>query len=82
MSRGSTRLAIVEQALADTLERLDELPDGPRVRELKTKAQGYLRAARMWATTPPSEAQRTAMVDAVIEMNIAVMRLAEELGAL
>jgi hypothetical protein len=82
MSRGSTRLAIVEQALADTLERLDELPDDPRVRDLKAKAQHEQGVARKWATHPPSEAERTAMVDMVIELNIAVMRLAEELGAL
>jgi hypothetical protein len=81
-ARGSTRLAIVEQALADTLERLDELPDDPRVRALKVKASGYQRAAHAWATTPPSDEQRSAMVDSVLELNISVMRLAEDLGAL
>jgi hypothetical protein len=82
VARGSTRLAIIEQALVDTLERLDELPEDARVRALKVRAQGYQRAARLWATHPPSEEQRTAMVDSVLELNIAVMRLAEELGAL
>ena len=82
MARASTRLAIIEQALVDTLERLDELPDDPRVRALKVKAQTFQRAARAWATHPPSDEQRTAMVDSVLELNIAVMRLAEDLGAL
>jgi hypothetical protein len=82
VARESTRLAIVEQALEDTLERLEELPDDPRVRTLKVKAQGYQRAARAWGTHPPSDEQRTAMVDSVLELNIAVMRLAEDLGAL
>jgi hypothetical protein len=82
MARGSTRLAIVEQALVDTLERLDELPDDPRVRALKGRAQSDQRAARTWASHPPSAEQRSAMVDSVLELNISVMRLAEDLGAL
>jgi hypothetical protein len=82
MSRGSTRLAIVEQALADTVERLDEFPEDPRVQTLKSKAEGYQRIAQDWAEHPPSDEQRRAMVDAVLELNIAVMRLAEDLGAL
>ena len=44
----STRLAIVEQSLADTVERLRELTPGPRVRELRAKAEGYDRALRAW----------------------------------
>jgi hypothetical protein len=82
MSRGSTRLAIIEQALSDTLERLNELPEDARVRALKVKAQSFQRAARAWGIQPPSEEQRMAMVDSVLELNIAVMRLAEDLGSL
>ncbi len=73
--KGSTRLAIVEQALVDTLERLGELPAGPRVRELRTKAEGYERALRGWSTVPPTEEQRSALLKLVLELNLEVMAL-------
>lgn len=71
----STRLAIVEQSLADTLERLRELPAGPRVRELRAKAEGYERALRAWMVRPPSEEQRAALLKLVLELNVEVMTL-------
>jgi hypothetical protein len=71
----STRLAIVEQSLADTLERLRELPAGPRVRELRAKAEGYERALRAWMVRPPSEEQRAALLKLVLELNVEVMAL-------
>jgi hypothetical protein len=74
-SGGSTRLAIVEQSLNDTLERLNELPAGPRVRELRTKAEGFQRALRAWAMRPPTEEQRAALLRLVLELNLEVMAL-------
>ena len=71
----STRLAIVEQSLADTLERLRELPAGPRVRELRAKVEGYERALRAWMVRPPSEEQRAALLKLVLELNVEVMAL-------
>jgi len=71
----STRLAIVEQSLTDTLERLRELPAGPRVRELRAKAEGYERALRAWIVRPPSEEQRAALLKLVLELNVEVMAL-------
>jgi hypothetical protein len=72
---GSTRLAIVEQSLNDTLERLRELPAGPRVRELRAKVEGYQRALRAWTVRPPSEEQRAALLKLVLELNVEVMGL-------
>lgn len=72
---GSTRLAIVEQSLDDTLERLDELPPGPRVRELRTKAEGFQRALRTWSVSPPTEEQRAALLKLVLDLNVEVMGL-------
>lgn len=72
---GSTRLAIVEQSLTDTLERLNELPPGPRVRELRAKAEGFHRALRTWAVSPPTEEQRAALLKLVLELNLEVMAL-------
>jgi hypothetical protein len=71
----STRLAIVETSLADTLARLSELPDGPRVRELRRKAEGFRRVLRAWSTTPPSTGQRAALVKLVLELNVEAMAL-------
>jgi hypothetical protein len=82
MARESTRLAIIEQALADTLERLGELPSSAHVRALSAKALSYQRRVREWVVSPPSEQQRSLMVDLVLELNIAVMKAAEDAGAL
>jgi hypothetical protein len=73
--RESTRLAIVEQALVDTIERLQELPPSPRVRELRAKAEGYERALRAWVTRPPTEEQRAALLRLVLELNVEVIDL-------
>jgi hypothetical protein len=72
---GSTRLAIVDQALVDTLERLREIPPSPRVRELRSKAEGYERALRAWVTRPPTEEQRAALLKLVLELNLEVIAL-------
>lgn len=72
---GSTRLAIVDQALVDTIERLGELPPGPRVRELRAKAEGYERALRAWTTRPPTEGQRAMLLKLVLELNVEVIAL-------
>jgi hypothetical protein len=72
---GSTRLAIVERSLDDTLERLRELPAGPRTRELRAKVEGYQRALRAWTVRAPSEEQRAALLKLVLELNVEVMAL-------
>jgi hypothetical protein len=73
--RLSTRLAIVEQSLVDTLERLREEPAGPRVRELRAKAEVYERALRAWTTRPPTEEARAALLKLVLELNVEAMSL-------
>jgi hypothetical protein len=73
--RESTRLAIVGQAIADTLERLQELGPGPRARELRAKAEGYERAHRAWVSRPPTEEQRSALLRLVLELNVEVIDL-------
>jgi hypothetical protein len=75
---GSTRLAIVQQSLVDTLERLREMPIGPRVRELRTKAQGFERALRAWTTRPPTEEQRATLLKLVLELNVEVIALGRQ----
>ena len=77
----STRLAIVEQSISDILERLADLHPTEstllKLRELRTKAFAYERTTKGWITTPPSEAQRQAMLKLVLELNVAVMELSK-----
>lgn len=75
---GSTRLAIVERSLQDTLERLADLPAGPKVRELRAKAEGYQRALRAWSVMPPTEEQRSALLKLVLELNVEAMALGRD----
>jgi hypothetical protein len=72
---GSTRLNIVEKSLQDTMERLRELPPGPRVRELRARAEGFERALRAWSVRPPTEEQRATLLKLVLDLNVAVMAL-------
>jgi hypothetical protein len=74
----STRINIVEQSLADTLERLSELGASARVRELRMKAQGFDRAVKAWSLTPPTEQQRQAMMKLVLELNVEVIQVSKE----
>ena len=73
-------MAIVEHAVNDTLLRLRDLPPGPRVRELRAKAEGFERAVRAWAQMPPSEEQRAALLKLVLELNVEVMGLGKEMA--
>ncbi len=77
----STRISIVEQSLADILERLADLHPTDKtlmkLRELRTKAFAYERTTKAWTANPPSEAQRQAMLKLVIELNVEVMELSK-----
>jgi hypothetical protein len=75
---GSTRLNIVEQSLQDTMERLRELPAGPRVRELRAKAEGFERALRAWSVRPPTEEQRSTLLKLVLDLNVEAMALGRD----
>jgi hypothetical protein len=71
----STRLAIVEKSLTDTIERLRELAPSPRTRELRAKAEGFERALRAWTVRPPTEEQRATLLKLVLELNMEVMKV-------
>jgi hypothetical protein len=71
----STRFAIVEQSLADAIERLRDLVGSPRVRELRSRALAYERALQSWKTLPPTEEQRAALLKLVLELHVEVISL-------
>lgn len=75
---GSTRLSIVERSLQDTMERLQEMPAGARVRELRARAESYERALRAWSVRPPSADQRAVLLKLVLELNVEVIALGRE----
>lgn len=74
----STRFSIVEQGLADALERLNEMPASERVRELRTRAMTFERAYKTWNTQPPSEEQRAALTRSVLDLSVEVLALGRE----
>jgi len=76
----STRLNIVDQSLADTLERLREMPPSPRVRELRVKAEGFQRVVAAWSAKPPSEMQRNELLKLALELNVETMALGRQGG--
>jgi hypothetical protein len=76
----STRLNIVEKSLTDAIERLKEMPPGPRVRELRLKAEGYLRVVAAWSVKPPTQERRTELLKLALELNVEAMALGRERG--
>jgi hypothetical protein len=72
----STRLSIVRDALDEVVARLDDLPSSPATRGLRVRAFTYRSALDRWVVSPPSEAQREALLKVVLELNIQVMRVA------
>ncbi len=76
MAGASTRLAIIQHALDDAEARLAEVPTSAATRAIRVRLQGYRRALDRWQTTPPAETQREALLKAVLEMELEVMKLA------
>jgi hypothetical protein len=69
----STRIAIVQQALDDILERIEEMNASPGVVELREKARSYDLIVKGWDARPPTEQARAAMLKVVLELNVAVI---------
>jgi len=71
----SVRLSIVQQALADIIERLSELPLTQDVRELRIQAAAYTRLVRAWDAAPPTDETRSDMMKKLIDLNVKVIGL-------
>jgi hypothetical protein len=54
----------------------EEASSTVKLRELRTKALAYERTVKGWLAHPPSEAQRSAMLKLVLELNMQVMQFA------
>jgi hypothetical protein len=70
----STRLSILEHALADVVERLRELPPSRDAESLQQLARHYEGELSQWAESPPDEAKRSSLLKAVLDLNVEVIR--------
>ena len=70
----STRLSILEHALADVVERLGELPPTSDADALRKLAQQYTTEMAVWEHHPPEEAKRVALLKSVLDLNVQVIR--------
>jgi hypothetical protein len=76
----STRLVIVERSLEDAKQRLQELPPGPKARELRAKLESYERALRAWTASSASDEQRAILVKLALELNVEIIALGRRGG--
>lgn len=70
----STRLSILEHALADVVERLDELPRSKDAEALRTLARRYETELERWEREPPDEDTRRALLKDVLDLEVEVIR--------
>jgi hypothetical protein len=70
----STRLSIVEHALADVADRLQELPPTTDAERLRKLAARYQTEVEIWREHPPDEAQRSSLLRAVLDLDVELMR--------
>jgi hypothetical protein len=60
--------AIIEDSLAATLELLRDIPDSPKVRDLRARVETYRRTLGRWPAVKPSKDQRSALRELAIEL--------------
>lgn len=70
----STRLSILEHALADVVDRLAELPVTQDISKLRELARQYEVEVDLWREHPPDEGQRNALLKRVLDLNVEVIR--------
>ena len=70
----TTRFSIVEQSLADVLERLEELAPSAATDALRARAQAFEREVHSWSTTKPSVDARQELLTKVLDLNVEVIR--------
>jgi hypothetical protein len=70
----STRLSILEHALADVAERLEELPPSQDADALRALARQYETERALWEEHPPDEETRAAVLESVLELSVRVIK--------
>jgi hypothetical protein len=74
-------MSILEQALADVTERLRDRPPTRETAALTELARRYQAEYASWAASIPDEAERAALVKAVLDLNVLVIRGSARAGA-
>ena len=70
----TTRFSIVEQSLADVLERLEELPRNAATDALRARATAFEREVQTWNVAKPSVDARQELLTKVLDLNVEVIR--------
>jgi hypothetical protein len=73
----TSRLALLETTIREIIHQLLELPVTPHVRELRARTVTYGRVIGQWSMHTPTDAQREAMYECVMELQ-AKVRLARD----
>jgi hypothetical protein len=60
--------AVIEDSLAATLELLREVPDSPKVRDLRARVETDRRTLARWPAVKPSKDQRNALRELATEL--------------
>jgi hypothetical protein len=68
-TRTLSQEALLEDSLAATLDVLRDLPESPKVRDLRARVDTYRRAIERWVTVSPGQGQRDALRELVLELH-------------
>lgn len=70
----STRLSILEHALAEIVERLEGMPPTRDTEALRVLARQYESEVVSWQREAPDEATRSKLLKRVLDLNVLVIR--------
>jgi hypothetical protein len=69
----SIRFDIIRRSLEDITARLAEMAPSLKTRELNARAEQLMRRVKDWDYLEPSAEQRAIMMEAVLDLNLAVI---------
>lgn len=65
--------AILEEALEEIAERISRMPANARTRELRARLDPLRRAGQAWHLRQPTEDQRAALLESVMDLHARVL---------
>ena len=66
---------LAAEVLTAILQAIDAMPDSPQKRQLGAKAMSYQRTLAQWRAQKPTNAQRDALHDMVLELQAKLMEV-------
>jgi hypothetical protein len=67
--RSRHRDALAEEVIVAILETVRSMPDSPQKRQLGAKAATYQRVLQSWGASPPTDSQRAALRDQILQLH-------------